>query len=217
MAASLSLRNLIMDLVTLTPEGRLLLDAEDVTYSAHELLFNPIALASGATLGSVLELVRQVPVLRSLFRRYDVDNLLVEALGAVPPYPLEGGVQAHEIEYAALYRSLFRDSKEKTLGGANYLNLHGVGFVATSDRYCGDELTCKKGDRTYFAFDLTSARHLVHLPLRLDTAATVVEPDSSEPWLWNSAETLRCEEASLGEVLDAVLSELVWVGAPSAR
>lgn len=205
-----------MDIVTLTPEGRLFLETEDVTYSAHELLFNPMTLAAGTTLGSVLELVRQAPMLRSLFRRHGVDNLLVEALGAAPPYPIEGGVWAHEIEYAAVYRSMFRDSKERTLGGVNYLNLHGVGFVATSDRKSGGVVTCRKGERTYFSFELTSARNLVHLPLRLDTSVAIAEHDMTMPDEWQPVEDYRCDEASLGEVLDAVLSELSWMGPPAA-
>ena len=205
-----------MDVVVIEPQGRLTLEGgEDVTLYAHEFLFHPVTLAQGVTLGSVLELVRTCPMLRSIFRRSDVDNLLVEALGPTPPYELKGGLQVSDIEYATLYRCAYQDSStpgSKQLSGFNYLNLHGVGHVAADARYSAGTLVTAKGERPVFSFEATSARKLIHLPLKLDTVMTVSEEDKLEPEFVNKVDTFQCADVNLGEMLDAVLSELTWTG-----
>lgn len=210
-----------MDSVFIHANGRLTLNAGvDVTSAAHEYLFNPVELMPGATLGVVLELVHQSPVLRALFRQKDVDNLLLETLGAPPPYPLDSGIKPCDIEYAALYRCAHveqaHDEQPPAVTGLNALSLQGVGFAATQDRYRGETLLVEKGGRQVFTLDQTAARLLVHLPLRLETEFVMTQEaeDPSEP---NVEAIFTAPAPTLGEVLDAVVSELAWLGPASVR
>ncbi len=206
----------------LTADGRLLFDdsyeserpepanpAHDVTTRAQEYLFEPLELAPGVTLRSVLKLMAADNLLRAVLRRYNADAFLKAALTPVVADQLEeGGIDPADVEFAAVYRSLSRHSGDKTFDGLGYVMLHGVGHVATEDRIDNDVLMCAKGSRTYYAFELTDARRLLDLPLRLDIEVAICEDDISVEDFWKKAEHLTCDRFNLGEVLEAVMSEL---------
>lgn len=206
-----------MDHTLLTGNGRLRAEdgSKDVTRNAHEYLFDPVVLGDDVTLDSVLRLVENAPVLRSILRRYDVDALLVEARGPTPPYPLEGQQWAQNIEYAELFRVLLRDGQTGDITGLSCLQLDGVGYISETDVFDSDMLICAAGDRRRFAFDLTSARHLVHLPLRFDPKTPIIESAIDSTSCGQRTETVVCEELTLAQLLDAVFGELTWMGPPS--
>lgn len=213
----------------LTPEGRLLFDdtweserpaadnaAHDVTARAHEYLFEPVEFAPGVTLRSVLKLVADNSVLRAVYQRHRPEDLLAAISAPVHEADLEeGGIDPADVEFAAVYRSLSRHSGNKTFDGLGYVMLHGVGRVATEDRIENDVLVCSKGGRGYYAFELTDARRLFDLPLRLDQEVAICEDDVTIDEFWTKAEHLKCGWFNLGEVLSAVLFEL-YCPAPKA-
>lgn len=187
---------------------------EDVTDSAHEFLFEQLQLQSDVTIRSVLLLVSNCEGLRRVLRRRQIDNILQEALGPLPSYSLEGGIDPADVEFACVYRSLERHSGTKELSGVSGMMLHGLSRVYEQDVYEGDMLMHRKGTRSGYSFEWTSARRLLDLPLKLDEEVVVSEGNLNLERFWEQSQTLHCTELSLAELLDAVTSELAWVGPP---
>ena len=190
---------------------------EDVTDNAMQWLYEGLSLAEGVTLRSVFLLLQHCPQLLMVYRRNFSIELLAEALGPAPDEAQEGGIDSNDVEYLAVYRNIGRHSGEKTLTGVNWVNFHGVGYVATADVLEHGHVVCKAGNRINYGMSLTPVRRQLDLPLRLDTELTIGEEDTSVERFWEQRQTLQCDEFMLGEVLNAILWELSFHGASDSR
>lgn len=186
----------------------------DVTDVAQEFLFEQIELEPEVTIKSALLLVSSCEGLRRVLRRRQVDEILQEALGPLPDYPIDGGIDPADVDYACVYRCMERHSGTKELSGLYGPMLHGVSRVYAQDMYEGDVLMHRQGTRSGYSFEWTSARHILGLPLKLDEEVLITEGDFSIENFWEHTEKLRCTELTLAEMLDALFSELAWVGPP---
>lgn len=211
-----------MKKVTLTADGRLQHPdwsqptdektgesvAQDVTATAEQFLFHELELAADATLRSVFLLMQASPGLRAVFKRYCADEICAEGMGDAPP-AVHRGIDPKRIEALYVYRAFERDSNLKSLSGLQPC-FHGLGPVLKEDVVESGHVVYAKGQREAFGFTFTSPQVLRDLPLLLDPNLPIHEESTSfEKW-WERIERLQCTEFHLGEVLEAIFTELTY-------
>lgn len=211
-----------MSNLTLTPEGRLQYyewhrptascgsgrtELVDVTACAEQYLHEGLTVAPGTPLSSVFKLVLAGNGLPAVLKRLCAEEISREGLAETAPG--DEGIDPADIEHVCVYRSMERNSTERTLGSL-YCAFHGVGPVLQEDVMEGDVLVYRKGDRAYYSFSFTSPQRIRDLPLLLDDNLVISETDFHLENFWEKAEHLKCTEYTLMEVLFAIFWELTY-------
>jgi len=183
----------------------------DVSSCAHQYLFTPVELAQDVTLADIFGLLEKDPVLVQVMRRNFAEELLAHARkGALKnenPYDPAG------IEYLELYCTLDYNTATKAVESNYMVQFHGIGFELQEDRDDAG-FPQRKGTRTQWSVSFTDLREMLHLPLRVNTKVLISEGDFNAKGFGRELLTVHIQPLTLGQVLNGVLWELSFHGAP---
>lgn len=187
--------------------------ALDVTDRTCEFLFAQIRLADDVTLLDILRLLDN-PVMRTVFRREYVNELLTEAtLG-----PLNKDKLPYEkVEYIELNQLWHLDSAKSEFTSAGKFGVSGKGIVQQDEVVEHDIVLYKKGERINWSVSMTSVRELMHLPVRLNSTVQICENDVYAKRYGDSLQIGVNHQISLGTLIQSLLWELSWHGTPEQR
>lgn len=187
--------------------------AVDVTDRAAEFLFAGIKVDEGVTLQDVVKLLDD-PVMRTVFRRDYVNELLAEAaLG--PQFKEE---PKHErIEYLELNQLWHLDSSTSEFTSVGKFGLTGKGFVQQEDVIQHGMVMYKKGERINWSVTMASVRELLHLPIRLNNAVQICEEDAYAKRYAHAIQSGINNQITLGTLIHSLLWEFSWHGTPMQR
>ena len=188
----------------------------DVSDRALEFLFEPVRFEGDIRLRDVFLVVKQNPVLLTVFRRDWATELLEEAL-ATPVKPYTGEYDPDGIEYLELYRMWNFNSKTQEYSGISRLDFHGIGYVLKEDIKQDDWVMHPAGTRIQWGIDFSPLGELMDLPLRVDSEVVVCEDDVDGGNWGNRVQVAQCNEHTLGQVVHGVFWELSFYGAPESR
>lgn len=186
----------------------------DVSQLAHQYLFEELELASDLTLADVFGLLEKDPVLVSVYRRDFAEELLAHALkGPVLPQDEDDN---ERLEYLELYKVVEVNTAEQVLESSNRYDLHGVSFEFKEDTDMGGYIQAK-GTRLGYGVSFTDLRELLALPLKVKKEVLVCEGDIYSRNFGARLQELKRERITLGQLLNSVLWELSFHGAPEEQ
>lgn len=183
----------------------------DVTRNAHQFLFEPVKL-DDVKLADIFALLDLDPVLVKVLRRNFAEELLEHARKG--PLKHEAVYGPEELEYLELYQILELNTHSKVMENMSHIQFHGVGFELREDHDMGG-YTQPKGSRVHWGISLSDLREFLHLPVRVKEEVLVCEGDYNAKAFGSELQSFRREQLTLGEVLNGVLWELSFHGAPS--
>jgi hypothetical protein len=187
--------------------------ALDVTDRACEFLFAQIRLADDVMLLDILRLLDN-PVMRTVFRREYVNELLTEASFGLlnkDKLPYE------KVEYLELNQLWHLDSATSEFTSAGKFGMTGKGIIQPEDVVEHDMVIYKKGERINWSVSMTSVRELLHLPVRLNSTVQICEDDVYAKRYGHALQTGVNHQISLGTLIHSLLWELSWHGTPEQR
>lgn len=191
--------------------------ARDVTNSSFRHLFDSCDIEDGVRLVDILRLVgRQVDVFDAVFGNH-CRELVREGLRRTRR-GRDGNIDFLELYWGAdLDEEKLRRGKKTTLQGMLFPSFHGVGPVEPKDKIEHGSVVCRKGDRERWAIDLTPVSHLASLPVRMSESLEIYPP--LDPKKYPEPPLLRVDvvKPSFGQVIQGILWELSFHGAPRER
>lgn len=195
----------------------------------HRHMLLPMVLEEGATIRSALLMMAYNRVLCEVLSK-DIKPFLDQAFGPEPEHDISGGIDPSDVEYAMLYRYAWRDAVEDgvELSGLECPSFCGVGRPLDKNiEECGTVIH-EKGSRVHYGFSMTSVRHLLDIPLKLEPEVTfcplgLILPtqtdlngggaqDDLKPRYERAAEVYQMPHFKLIEVLEGMMTELCYIG-----
>lgn len=191
----------------------------------HRHMLKTVAFEPGVTIRSILTLVAGNKVLQEVLSN-DMGPFLEQAFGPEPSHDISGGIDPADVEYASLYRYVWRDRTETgiQLSGLEHPEFVGLGPVLEKNEVEHGVVIQEKGTRPAYGFSMTSVRLLLDIPVQLDPQAVfsptdIVPPDSdkqqgevpNEALSYRGAEVYEMPEFKLVEVLEGMMAELCYI------
>lgn len=223
--------NLLMPL-TLYPDSQLHLHEsgspdqyQEVSWCAHQHLFEPLILSDNVILADVLGLLKLDPVLKSIFRNYSARELLEAALAAMRnPIPVVSRTGIFDLEdypfdYLELCASWMYNTHSKRYYGCNDLELFGVAkpdeMLLEALRHQGFEQLVDPVDGCVKQkIGMVDLSELLHLPLTMSPTLTIREGDPAAKAYQSPLSQASLAPLTLGQVLQGIFSELAFYGPP---
>lgn len=204
--------------VALLPGGILMTrhnkEVRDISRGAHQYLFESVALHPQVRLRDLFLLVDGDPLLKGVFRRDFVQEILAHVRPALRA-PLKPVVyDPQELEFLELYATWHHNSSTGEQYGMDVLHLHGVGFVLKDALDEGYGCVHEAGSRIHWSISLSDPLTLLDLPLVVRTTADVCEDDIDSCRYGRTVRTVPLPRVRLAQLLHGVLYELSFHGAP---
>lgn len=187
----------------------------EVTEHASRYLFEPVALAPDLTLRDIFLLIDVNPLLQQIFAQNWAAELMHEIMtGSVVSPSIE---DPEGIEYLELYQVWSKNSSSGELQPIHRLDFHGIGFVLKEDIVKDGEVHYRAGERIQWGVSFTSPLEMLHLTVRVNPEVTLCEDNLDSVNYGKKIGRLLNSGVTLGQVLDGILWELSFHGAPESR
>ena len=182
--------------------------AAKVTKFAHRFLFEPLKLEDGVTLHDVFKLLKNDPVLVSVFR----GNFATEYLEAVLKVKKKKtAALSSTLEYIELYTEHSFNSYTRELNIPTRYNVQCVSSVLQKDNV---EYDVKKGQRIELGLAGAPVETILHLPLKVRSATPIMEDDLDSASYHTPIATNEVPSMALGTLIYSLLWTLAFHGSP---
>lgn len=187
---------------------------------AHRHMLKPMALQEGATIRSALTLLAGNETLQSILSE-DIGPFLQQAFGPEPDFDISGGIEPDEVEFAMLYRYVYRNQTAEgvELEGLECPMFCGVGRPLEAPVMDHGVVFHEKGERIHYGFSMTSVRFLLDIPLRLESSVSFCAVDFGMQEDVGTlvlpphklTEVYQMPHFKLIEVLEGMMNELCYI------
>lgn len=198
---------------------------QEVSWCAHQHLFEPLILSDDVILADVLGLLKMDPVLKSIFRNYSARELLEAALESMRnPIPVVSRTGIFDLEdypfdYLELCASWMYNTHSQRYYGCNDLELFGVAKpdqeLLEALRHQGFEQLIDPADGCVKQkIGMVDLSELLHLPLTMSPTLTIREGDPAAKAYQAPLSQASLAPLTLGQILHGIFSELAFYGPP---